>query len=175
MNLYVFILLCSIEQETLYSLENHDYHDDVFFFDKKYGQGEITYSSFIEKNGTHLTNICGYIHTWSCIHRQVIFVLEKASTHWCGNIYTYGCNWKCSIDLNSVSSSAGIIMSRRKNNSLSRAYRNARHLQAFLECKQSPSLDSCATQKELDSTNSVSQDKNVIQESINVDNGVMFG
>ena len=73
------------------------------------------------------------------------------------------------VDCNSVtvSCNAGKI-SRKKKISPSRARRNARRLQAFLERKRSPTLDSHVVQKELDSTISVSQDNNVVQES-NVD------
>ena len=60
------------------------------------------------------------------------------------------------VDCNSVtvSCNAGKI-SRKKKISPSRARRNARRLQAFLERKQSPILDSHVVQKELDSTISV--------------------
>ena len=60
------------------------------------------------------------------------------------------------------------LHNRKKKISPSRACRNARCLQAFLERKRSPTLDSHVVQKELDSTISVSQDNSVVQES-NVD------
>ena len=81
-----------------------------------------------------------------------------------------GSNWISIVDLTSVTASSNANkISRKKKTSLSRVHGNARRLQAFLEHKQSPTLDSLVAQKELDSTNSASQDKNVFQERNNVD------